>query len=135
MTEFHPIIPDQLLFRGRRLRRDSTFPERRLWSYLRGGRLCELKFRRQHAIGEFIVDFYCHEQRLVLELDGNSHIGQTQYDLVREDYLKAQNLRVLRFHNDDVLGDIEAVLKGILAACGIDPLNGAAFSENTKPSP
>src|SRR5206468_12932704 len=102
MSEFHPIVPDKMLFRGRKLRRDSTFPERRLWRELRGGRLCGLKFRRQHSIGPFIVDFYCHENRLAIELDGESHNDRGSYDLERERFLKAENLRVVRFSNDDV---------------------------------
>jgi very-short-patch-repair endonuclease len=121
MSEFHSVLPDKLLARGRELRKDSTFPERRLWSCLRGRWLCGLKFRKQHSVGPFIVDFYCHDQRLVIELDGASHDGRGQYDVEREDYLKAQGLRVIRFSNDDVLRDIEPVLRAILIASGIDP--------------
>ena len=135
MTELHPVIPDKLLYRGRKLRRDSTFPERRMWHHLRGSQLSNLKFRRQHAIGPFTVDFYCHEHRLVVELDGNSHIDRVGYDLERENYLRTQQLRILPFHNDDDLRDIEPVLKAIVLACGIDPISGVVFSENVKPSP
>jgi very-short-patch-repair endonuclease len=120
MSEFHFNLPDKLLERGRELRRDSTFPERRLWSCLRGRRLGGLKFRRQHAVGPFIVDYYCHDQRLVVELDGESHNGQGEYDLAR-DYLKSQGLRVIRFGDDDVLRDVDNVLRAILIACDIDP--------------
>jgi len=97
MTEFHPIIPDKLLYRGRKLSRDSTFPERRLWNYLRNGQLCSLKFRRQHAIGPYTVDFYCHEHRLVIELDGQSHNDRGDCDLDRQRYLESQSLRILLF--------------------------------------
>jgi very-short-patch-repair endonuclease len=135
MTEFYPIIPDKLLYRGRRLRCDSTFTERKLWQPIRAGQLCGLKFRRQHAIGPFTVDFYCHEHRLVIELDGNSHLDQAEHDRQREEYLKSERLNVVRFQNDDVLTDIEAVLKAILVACGIDPLTGSALSPKAKPSP
>jgi very-short-patch-repair endonuclease len=124
MSEFHPILPDKFLYRGRALRRDGTHPERQLWQCLRGGRLCGLKFRRQHAIGPFIVDFYCHAQRLAIELDGESHNGRGRYDLDREEYLRSQDVRVIRFSNDDVLRDLESVLRGILVACGIDPITG-----------
>jgi very-short-patch-repair endonuclease len=124
MTEFHPIVPDKLLFRSRRLRTDTTFPERRLWSRLRAGRLCGLKFRRQYVIESFIVDFYCHEHRLVIELDGESHNDRGKYDLDREEQLKSLKLQVLRFSNDDVLRDLDAVLRAILLACGIDPDTG-----------
>jgi very-short-patch-repair endonuclease len=135
MTEFHSIIPDKLLYRGRTLRRESTFPERKLWQTIRGEQLCGLKFRRQHAIGPFTVDFYCHEHRLVIELDGNSHIDQAKHDRQREEYLANERLTVLRFQNDDVLSDIESVLKAILVICQIDPLTGATLFENIKPSP
>ncbi len=135
MSEFHPITPDKLLFRGRKLRQESTFPERRLWNELRAGRLCGLKFRRQHPIGSFIVDFYCHAHRLVIGLDGDSHNDRGEYDLDREEFLAGQNLRILRFGNDDVLCDLEAVLRAILIACEIDPHTALAFNKDEKPSP
>ena len=135
MTEFHPILPDELLFRGRQLRKDSTFPERRLWNAIRGSRLCGLKFRRQHAIGPFLVDFYCREQRLVIELDGASHSDQGQYDLERQAYLEEQNLRVIRFSNDQVLHELDGVVRGILVACGRDPDTGELVSPSDSPRP
>ncbi|MCI0361616.1 MAG: endonuclease domain-containing protein [Planctomycetaceae bacterium] len=130
MTEFHPILPDKFLFRGRELRKNSTVPEKRLWNAIRGGRLCGIKFRRQHAIGPFFVDFYCHEQRLVVELDGQSHIEQGEYDLDREDYLRDQNLRIIRFTNDQALFDLDSVVRAILVACGRDPDTGAPLNPN-----
>jgi len=135
MSEFHPILPDQILHRGRRLRRTSTGPERRLWNELRSDRLCGLRFRRQHAVGPFVVDFYCHEHRLAIELDGDSHIDRAVYDRQREEFLKAERLRVLRFANDDVLRDLDVVLRAILAACKIDPLTGSPVSIDDTPSP
>jgi very-short-patch-repair endonuclease len=135
MTEYHPILPDKLLYRGRRLRHENTFPERKLWQHIRAKQLCGLKFRRQHAIGPFTVDFYCHEHRLVIEFDGNSHADQADYDLQREDYLKNERLTILRFQNDDVLSDIESVLRAIMVASRINPHIGATLPENAKPSP
>ena len=126
MSEFHPTLSDKQLVRGRELRKKSTFPERRLWNAIRAGRLCGIKFRRQHAIGAFFADFYCHEHRLGIELDGASHNDQGLYDLRREEYFRAQNLRVVRFSNDDVLHDLESVLRAILTACGGDPFTGSA---------
>ena len=76
--------------------------------------------------------FYCHEQRLVIELDGQSHDGQADYDRERESYLTSQNLRVIRFTNDDVLHDLEPVLQAILMACNIDPDTGGRMG---TPSP
>jgi very-short-patch-repair endonuclease len=134
MSEFHPILPDELLFRGRDLRTDSTFPERRLWSCLRAGRLCGLKFRRQVAVGPFTVDYYCHAERLVIELDGNSHNDRGRYDRERQEYLESQNLKVIRFSNDDVLQDLEPVLQAILMACGIDPNSGVRIEQTATRS-
>src|SRR5262245_26351469 len=104
--------------RARRLRRDSTIPERILWGLLRGGRLGGLKFRRQHPLGPFIADFYCHEHKLVVELDGMSHDGRAEADRRRESYLRYHGLTVLRVGNDDVLRDSEAVAIAILTAAG-----------------
>jgi very-short-patch-repair endonuclease len=124
MSEFHPVLSEEQLARSRQLRKDSTFPERRLWGCLRGGRLCGLKFRRQFCVGPYVVDFYCHAKRLVIELDGDSHIGRARYDLAREAYLQSQGLTVFRVGNDDVLRDLETVLRGILLICAIDPDTG-----------
>jgi len=77
--------------------------------------------RRQHLIGPFVADFYCHEFRLVIELDGDSHIGRATQDRSRTVFMEAKGLRVLRFENDDVLRNGEVVLTAILLACGLDP--------------
>ena len=69
---------------ARQLRRNMTFPERKLWSLLRSRRLSGLKFRRQHTIGPYIADFACEARRLVVELDGASHDGQFERDSVRQ---------------------------------------------------
>jgi len=92
-------------------------PERALWNCLRSGRLSGLKFRRQHPVGPFVADFYCHEADLVIELDGESHNGRAAADAHRTEYLEKQGFRVLRIGNDDLLSDLEAVLRGILIAC------------------
>jgi len=106
--------------RTRRLRREMTYPERKLWGLLRGRRLAGLKFRRQCPIGEYIVDFYCESAGLVVELDGESHATQGDDDLDRQSALERQGFRILRVSNDDVLQDPEAVLLGIAKAAGID---------------
>jgi very-short-patch-repair endonuclease len=118
----HPDKPTPAkIRRAKTLRANSTFPERLLWSRLRGARLCGLKFRRQHSIDGYTADFYCHEQSLVIELDGNSHEGRAEHDLKRTGILQQRSLRVIRFGNDDVLHDLDAVLMVILRECGIDP--------------
>jgi very-short-patch-repair endonuclease len=115
----HQTSPEQTE-QGRELRRNSTVPERLLWGQLRAGRLRDLKFRRQQPIGPFVVDFYCEQTKLVVEVDGRSHEGRADYDHAREQYLRGQGLRILRVDNDDVIHDMDTVLLGILKACGIE---------------
>jgi very-short-patch-repair endonuclease len=82
----------------RRLRSNMTVPETRLWSRLRARQLQRLKLRRQHGIGPYIVDFYCPEQSLVIEVDGDSHADADQIlkDRQREEYLQSLGLQVIR---------------------------------------
>ena len=94
-----------------------TFPERLLWSQLRGSRLAGFKFRRQHPISLYVVDFYCHQLKLVVELDGMTHHGQTEADAHRQRELERQGLRVIRITNDQVLHHLDAAVDLILAAC------------------
>ena len=90
-----------------------------LWNRLRGGRLAGLKFRRQQPIGPYIVDFFCHEVGLVVEVDGRSHDERGKEDSQRAAFLQEQQrLQVLRVSNDDVLKETEAVLFAILRAAG-----------------
>ncbi|MBL9122754.1 MAG: endonuclease domain-containing protein [Planctomycetaceae bacterium] len=103
------------------MRGNATGPEKLLWAALRSRRAAHLKFRRQHPLGAYIVDFYCPAHRLAIELDGNSHQGRADYDAARTSWLTANGIRVLRIENDDVLCEIDCVLEGILRACGIDP--------------
>jgi very-short-patch-repair endonuclease len=109
----HPIPVE----RARQLRREQTHAEQKLWSALRASSLGGYKFRRQHPIGRFIVDFYCSEARLVVEIDGDVHAGQEEYDQARSDWLEEQGYRVIRFRNEDLIRDIDAVGREILVAC------------------
>ena len=113
-------ISNAQIERSRLLRHDSTFPERLLWGALRNGRLGGLKFRRQHPIGPFIVDFYCHQAKLVVELDGDSHIGRADADQRRTAYLEQLGLQVFRVSNDDLLHDKGAVMVAIARKAGLD---------------
>jgi very-short-patch-repair endonuclease len=113
----NPFTDPALLQRAREMRREPTEPERRLWQKVRRKQLDGYKFRRQHPIGRFILDFYCHEARLVVELDGESHAFQEEYDAARTEWLEAQGLRVLRFPNHVVMKNMEGVLETILMAC------------------
>lgn len=99
---------------SKQLRRDFTGPERGLWHLLRGRQLAGMKFRRQQVIGPYIVDFYCAQVHLVIEVDGESHVGRGNSDAARDSYLESHGLRVLRITNDDVLREPEAVMRAIL---------------------
>ena len=97
----------------RQLRSNLTGPETRLWSRLRARQLQGLKFRRQHGIVPYIVDFYCPEESLVIEVDGDSHADADQIvkDRQREKYLHSLGLRVLRYFNDDIVKNLDGVLE------------------------
>ena len=96
------------------MRTNSTFPEKLLWSSLRAKQLGGLKFRRQVPIENFVVDFYCPAARLVVEVDGQSHDDQIQYDGDRSRRLNELGLRVVRVSNDDVLDNLEGVAEMLL---------------------
>ena len=93
----------------RRLRSGMTGPEKRLWSRLRARQVQGIKFRRQHGIGPYIVDFYCPERSLVIEIDGDSHADaeQIQKDRRRDRYLQSIGLRVVRHRNDDIMKNLD----------------------------
>jgi very-short-patch-repair endonuclease len=95
----------------RALRKNSTEAEKKFWEKVRGKRLLGLKFRRQHGIGNYIVDFYCPKLKVVVEIDGESHFtdyGQ-DYDRVRTEFLNELGIKVVRFSNDEVMRNIEGV--------------------------
>jgi len=102
-----------LPFRAKRLRHDQTDAERKLWMRLRDRQMNGAKFRRQQPIGRYIVDFFCPERRLVIELDGGQHASQVEADQRRTEFLTKSGYRVLRFWDNDVLSDTEAVLQKI----------------------
>ncbi len=106
-----------VVMRARELRRSPTLPEGLLWQALRK-RPQGLKFRRQHPLGPFIVDFFCPAVRMVVEVDGESHSmgDRPSQDARRDGRLREQGLRVVRFNASDVMNDVEAVVTGILLA-------------------
>ena len=93
------------------LRNSVSVIERLLWSKIRNQQL-GVKFRRQHGIGKYIVDFYCPDFQLVIELDGDSHyqIGVQEYDRIRDEFMKGIGLRVLRFTNIEIMNNLDGVL-------------------------
>ncbi|MGH7405402.1 MAG: endonuclease domain-containing protein [Candidatus Methylomirabilales bacterium] len=110
------VRPSRLRERARRLRRDQTEAEHRLWARLRARQLCGVKFRRQHPIGRFIADFCCLERGLVVELDGGQHAAQVEADQKRSEFLARCGYRVLRFWDNEVMEDMDAVLQQIAEA-------------------
>ena len=111
----HPII----LARARELRRPLTPQEHKLWQRLRNRQLFGLKFRRQHPLHRFILDFYCAQHKLVIEIDGQGHADpeQQRYDEARTEWLKQNGRQVIRFTNRDVDTNIEGVLQNIAEVC------------------
>jgi very-short-patch-repair endonuclease len=103
---------------ARRLRRDQTDAEQRLWGSLRDRRLNGWKFRRQQAVGRYFADFMCVDARLIVELDGSQHAeSRHDYDARRTEALEALEFRVLRIENNEVYRNLEGVLTAILGAC------------------
>jgi oxygen-independent coproporphyrinogen-3 oxidase len=100
--------------RPQELRHDATKAEQRLWSRLRDKQLVGWKFRRQVPLGPYIVDFYCAGTKLVVELDGGQHADQAERDLIRTAWLEGQGYRVIRFWNNDVLGNTDGVLTELM---------------------
>ncbi len=98
---------------ARNLRREQTDAERVLWFHLKARRLLDAKFRRQHQIGNYIVDFCCLEYALVVELDGSQHMEQTEQDLKRTQELEQLGFRVVRFWDNEVLTNTEGVLQRV----------------------
>jgi very-short-patch-repair endonuclease len=114
---------------ARRLRCHQTDAEIRLWYLLRSRRFRAHKFRRQHPIGPFIVDFVCIDRHLVIEVDGGQHLDQAAADHDRDSYLGTKGFRVLRLWNNAVLGDTQAVLEAIAAL-----LDAPALTPGPAPS-
>jgi very-short-patch-repair endonuclease len=98
---------------ARLLRRRMTYSESLLWEKLKGKQLMGLRFRRQHPIDIFIVDFYCHEVKLVIEIDGEIHLDQIEYDDGREADIEKYDIKIIRFTNDEVNNNIEDVIQKI----------------------
>ena len=105
---------DPVSFR-RLLRQQSTTAEKVLWHQLRDRRFHQLKFRRQHTIGKYIVDFYCEKLKLIIEVDGKVHenLGQANYDHERDQFLKSLGHIIYRVDNDSVTNYQEVVLEDL----------------------
>jgi type I restriction enzyme M protein len=115
MTSTKALLPAELLEFARKLRTTQTDAEKLMWGLLRNRRLADYKFRRQYPLQPYVLDFYCHERSLAIELDGGQH--NTDHTRTSDDrrtcFIAKQGIRVLRFWNHEVLQDTDAVLEAI----------------------
>ncbi|MCX6173704.1 MAG: endonuclease domain-containing protein [Ignavibacteriales bacterium] len=105
-----------LITHRKQLRNDATQAEKMLWYELKNSQLDGRKFRRQHSVGNYILDFYCSEERLAIELDGEQHENdkQKEHDQLRTEYLNSLRISVIRFKNTDVIFGRDSIVKKIL---------------------
>jgi len=106
----------KILRQAGELRKQTTPAEKKLWAYLRLMREDGIRFRRQYAIGTYITDFCAPRKKIIIELDGSQHLDQEEYDDERTKYLESQGYKVIRFWNNQVMKDIDDVMKEILFA-------------------
>ena len=116
--------------KARELRKNLTEAERTLWKYLRLRQFDGNKFRRQQPIGKYIVDFVCFEKKLIVEVDGGQYNEQVIYDSERNEWLKKQGFRILRFWNNQVLKEIDGVEGSIMEA-----LSSYFYTPHLNPPP
>jgi very-short-patch-repair endonuclease len=111
----HEKLADSLKENARRMRKEPTEAEEKLWQVIRNRKLAGFKFRRQHPFEGFIIDFYCEETKLGLEVDGKIHlqVEQLQYDQEREAYLNEFGIEIMRFTNDEVESNVFTVARMI----------------------
>ena len=107
--------PTSIFLKAKELRNQMTLSERQLWSELEKNKLLGVKFRRQHPIGIYIVDFYAHKFKLIIELDGKYHQNKKQQilDNERTAFLEFNGLKVIRFRNDEILENLATVIQRI----------------------
>jgi very-short-patch-repair endonuclease len=110
-------MPALIQKRAQDLRKNMTVAEKKLWNQLRQRQLGGFRFRRQVPFGNYIVDFACFEPKVIIELDGSQHAQQINYDVKRTKYLEMLGYKVLRFWNNEVISEIDAVLQTIWNNC------------------
>jgi very-short-patch-repair endonuclease len=109
ITHNHPVLKN----RRSTLRKNQTREEALLWAYLRRSNL-GYKFKRQHSVGPYILDFYCPDKKLAIELDGSQHIENKNYDKERTEYLLVLDIKVIRFWNNEVNANMNGVIQKII---------------------
>jgi very-short-patch-repair endonuclease len=120
ITDTMPQFRPRPTNRAQQLRNNATEPERRLWRHLSRRQLDGYKFSRQMPVGPFICDFMCRERLLIVELDGGQHADSAR-DASRTAFLEAEGYRVIRFWNNEVLGNVDGVLTVIAQALKAEP--------------
>ncbi len=108
---------------SRQLRKNMTDAEKHLWAKIRMKQLKGYQFYRQKPIGDYIVDFFCPKEKLVVEIDGSQHLSDemAEYDRIRDEYLSSLGLRILRFTNTDIMTRIDGVIKSIEEKIPLSP--------------
>jgi len=119
----NPLMREERVAFRRSLRSNLTLAEVPLWERLRRRQLCGYKFRRQHPVGRYVLDFYCVEQRLAVEVDGESHFAGSgpARDRRRDEFLAGLRIRVLRFTNPEVMGEMDGVVEVIIQGLQAPP--------------
>ncbi len=112
----HKRTTPKIFGRAKELHRNMSSAKAKLWRHLRAHRVGGVHFRNQHAIGNYIVDFCAPRKKLIIELDGSQHLEQAEYDAERTAFFESRGYRVLRFWNNDVMNNLDAVLKVIWSA-------------------
>ena len=120
---------------ARKLRQDATDPEALLWACLRGRRINKRKFRRQHPIDPYVLDFYCGDLRLAIELDGGRHntTDGKKRDKAREAFLRSQGIETLRFTNEELMRYTDSVMNVIWNRTSISPQNSPSSKTGSPP--
>lgn len=116
----HKRTDSKTFARAKQLHRKLTPADVKLWARLRANRLEGVHFRNQHAIEKYIVDFCAPRKKLIIEIDGRHHIDQEDYDKERTLFLESKGCTILRFWNNDVMNDMEGVLRAIILALKSD---------------
>jgi len=111
---------------ARTLRKKQTQAEKVIWELLRDRKFKGFKFRRQHVVEGFVLDFYCHELRLGLEVDGSIHLNRKDYDELRQEVIESEDIKVIRIRNKDITGDTKKAVLG-----KIDKM----INKSSRPSP
>jgi very-short-patch-repair endonuclease len=119
---------------ARRLRKGMTDAERFVWARIRHRQILGLKFRRQDPVGPYIADFVCHEIKLVLELDGGQHANQIEADAARTRWFEAEGYRVVRFWNNEIFEDWDAVAQRLCESLPPDWSSPSPVEDRTRES-